>query len=110
MKNILICDDNIYIIEMLSHILGNHYLHTCLTLQTAETIFNNYQLDIIILDNNLPDGLGSEMILELKKRKPDIHYIIMSGDKPNNINELLNDDIDFLLKPFSIDDVLTLII
>lgn len=66
------------------------------------------QIDIVLLDMTMPGLSGSETLVELRKIKPSIHAIILSGYSHNEANDRLGDlNIDaFIQKPFELDTLL----
>jgi CheY-like chemotaxis protein len=67
------------------------------------------QVDIIIADANIPDMDGLELLRQVKSKHPDKKFVITtsSPDKENTAYQLGADA--FLLKPYDIDDLFTLI-
>ena len=45
----------------------------------ALEVFNNFTPSVILTDLNMPNMNGSEMIKQIKKMKPNIPIIVMSG-------------------------------
>lgn len=74
--------------------------------QASERIFL-YEYDCIVLDINLPDGSGFELISEIKKKNPETGIIIVSArdalqDKLSGLK--LGSD-DYLTKPFHLSEL-----
>ena len=67
------------------------------------------QVDIIIADANIPDMDGLELLRQVKSKYPDKKFVITtsSPDKEKTAYQLGADA--FLLKPYDIDDLFTLI-
>ncbi len=65
--------------------------------------------DVIIADANIPDMDGLELLSQVKSRYPDKKFVITTSnpDIENAANQLGADA--FLLKPYDIDDLFTLI-
>ena len=73
------------------------------TLAKAATQLQQQRPDIIIIDNQLPDGLGIEYIKEIKSNYPIIKIIMITGNADNMDKEtaLQNGADVFLAKPFT---------
>ena len=73
------------------------------TLAKAATQLQQQSPDIIIIDNQLPDGLGIEYIKEIKSTYPVIKIIMITGNADNMDKEtaLQNGADVFLAKPFT---------
>ena len=73
------------------------------TLAKAATRLEQQNPDIVIMDNQLPDGLGIEYIKEIKNNYPLIKIIMITGN--TNITDketaLQNGADVFLAKPFT---------
>jgi len=80
--NIAIIDDHKIIIDGLKIIIGKHegYNVVAQFYSCKETLtqLDNYVIDIFILDIELPDGSGIELIRTLHQKKPKSRIIIMS--------------------------------
>jgi len=68
----------------------------------------NIQFDLLISDLNMPDMDGEELVKILNKKIPDLRTIMMSGygDEFLAKNKLVDGKIEFLQKPFSINNLL----
>ena len=62
-------------------------------------------IDAVLLDLNLPDGLGWELLEEIQQRADRPSLVVMTGEGcvENAVDALRRGASDFLLKPFSID-------
>lgn len=68
----------------------------------------NNDVDIVILDVNLPQMDGISVLLEIKKIKPDLPVIIFTafGTNERVIEAMKNGAFDYLEKPFELDEFL----
>jgi DNA-binding response OmpR family regulator len=106
--DILIVDD-----EMdLCHILSLICLRKQFTVSCAHSLLDAFvQIEslpkLMFLDNNLSDGLGSEMIAQLKLRSPRTKIAFITAcDDPKIKNQALTQGVDyFLAKPFHLQGV-----
>ncbi len=66
------------------------------------------ELDIVLVDKNLPDGCGLEVIRELKKRAPELEFLIVTGDPSlkSPIEVVETGAFDYLPKPFEVGELL----
>ena len=73
------------------------------TLASATTHLQEQNPDIVIIDNQLPDGLGIEYIKEIKSTYPLIKIIMITGntDITDKDTALQNGADVFLAKPFT---------
>lgn len=73
------------------------------TLAKATTQLQQQNPDIVIIDNQLPDGLGIEYIKEIKSTYPLIKIIMITGntDITDKDTALQNGADVFLAKPFT---------
>ncbi len=73
------------------------------TLAKATTQLQQQNPDIVIIDNQLPDGLGIEYVKEIKSTYPLIKIIMITGNTDiTDKNKALQNGADvFLAKPFT---------
>ncbi len=105
--NALIVEDEIDICFLLTGILRKKNLDTAFvnTLREAEIALNAKTPGILIIDNNLPDGLGIDFIHQIKITHPSIKVImITANDTVDDKNKAFKAGADFFLgKPFTRD-------
>ncbi len=81
--NILVVEDNqgdfILIQEYLQEIFITAKIHHAITLAEANEIVDTENLDVILLDLTLPDGLGIDTFLSLQSKAEQIPVIIITG-------------------------------
>jgi YesN/AraC family two-component response regulator len=109
--NILVVDDEKVIIDgvVKACSLENYLIDTALNITTAiEKILKNYY-SIIICDIMMPDGDGFQILNELQSRNIDSALIMMTGYSTveNAVNSLYRGAIDFIPKPFTVDELLS---
>ncbi len=72
------------------------------TLAKASEYLEQTEPSVMILDNNLPDGLGMDFIPTIKKSHPSLKIIMISGfDKAAADVALENGADTYLAKPFT---------
>lgn len=101
-KHIFIVEDNQIYSMMLDYILSKDSIYEFVSFKSGEECLENLYLnpDIIILDYGLPGMNGYETLLEIKKRNPEIHVVILShyDDKELKQKMLKAGADDFILK------------
>lgn len=110
MKNILIIDDDIYINDMLEKVLvqEGYLVSHAYSGTEALLLLQNSIPDLILLDLMLPGLAGEEVLPKISN----IPVIVMSAkvDVKNKVSLLLNGAVDYITKPFDIDELLARII
>jgi len=105
MKKILIVEDEADICLLLNIILkeDNVEIEHAKSIAAAKKYLQQEPVDLVILDNRLPDGLGIDFIDELRKDFPSLKILMISGFKAATAKDLaLHNGADgFLEKPFS---------
>lgn len=103
-KRILIVEDEAKIVEFIeSYLLNSGYtVYKAFTGREALKIFEQQEIDLILLDLMLPDISGEEVCLEIRKNSgvPIIMLTAKSGDE-NIIKGLDMGADDYMTKPFS---------
>lgn len=106
MKHILIVDDDIHISNMLYEVLTKEGYKVSRSYSGTETLLllSSEKPDLILLDLMLPGLTGEEVLEKIK----DIPTIIVSAktDINNKVNLLLNGAVDYITKPFNINELL----
>ncbi|MEK6301885.1 MAG: sigma-54 dependent transcriptional regulator [Acidobacteriota bacterium] len=69
--------------------------------------FNSEHPDAVLLDVNLPDGSGLDMLSEIKRHQPDAVVIIMTGNVTvaDTIAALRGGAYDFVSKPINLEEL-----
>ena len=101
----LIVEDEIDICFLLTGILRKKNLQTRFvnTIHEAKNILSTHTPIVLFLDNNLPDGLGVNIIQEIKNTNPTLRIIVITADDTlANKNIALKAGADFFIgKPFT---------
>ena len=108
MKKILLVDDNEYDRVLYKRYLGNHLGHERLQLSEAATgeealaAFRRVKPDCVLLDHNLPDIDGIDLLVELSKEVPrDSLCVVMitgGGNEQLAVRALTTGALDYLVK------------
>jgi two-component system, NarL family, invasion response regulator UvrY len=88
MIKVLIADDNPVILATLRKILSAHtdiqiVCEATGGLQAMEMVRDN-PLDLVVLDVNMPDKHGLEVLIHLRKNHPDLPVLMLSGFSDSN--------------------------
>ncbi|MEN8169989.1 MAG: response regulator [Pseudomonadota bacterium] len=83
MPNILVVDDEEAVRQLLNDILDldGYTVFTAGTGVEASAIYGSNDIDLIITDLVMPEKGGVELIMELKKKDPNIKVIAISGGR-----------------------------
>ena len=81
MANILIIDDDELILSFLKERLMYEGFNVLTAIDGKEgmNLFNNNQVDLVITDIIMPEKIGFDIIIEMKRICPDIKIIAISG-------------------------------
>ncbi|MBN1601271.1 MAG: response regulator transcription factor [Chitinispirillaceae bacterium] len=107
---ILAVEDNVRLLESIEYYLKSEKL-LCTTAETYEDASGKialYTYDAVIIDINLPDGSGLNLIREAKKKDPTVGIIVISARNSleNKIEGLNLGADDYLTKPFDMAELI----
>ncbi|MDQ3315150.1 MAG: response regulator, partial [Verrucomicrobiota bacterium] len=112
-RRILIIDDERPILLTLEALLGRHGYQpeTAATAAYGLKILKNNSPAVVLLDLQLPDAQGLEMLEQIKQEKPDTQVIILTAhDSLNNaIESMKRGAYHFISKPYAAEELLSLI-
>ncbi len=81
MKRLLLVDDNMEFLELLSAVLKRHFhIYTAAGVQEALRVIETAAVDAICSDFNMRDGTGMELLEQLRSKGTQIPFLLMSGD------------------------------
>ena len=115
MKNILVLDDNKYILEALSanlcYYLGDCNIMTALNGAKGEDVLRTTPVDLILTDIDMPVEKGYEFIEHAKKNYPGVPVCVMTGDCSASVREKLGalGVTRYIEKPFQYDKLVSMI-
>lgn len=108
MKTVLIVDDEIDLCLMIKLFLTkkNYTVHTAHTLSDGYNLLHTIVPDSLLLDNNLPDGMGWKMVGSIQKEYPTMHITLISAYQAvKEYQTLLGNSVNVLEKPISLKDI-----
>jgi PAS domain S-box-containing protein len=113
LPSILIVDDDAGHCANLEDILEleGYTTVTAGSVATAHEQFEDHQPGILLLDLKLPDGTGTGLLAELKKKNPDCYGVIITAhaDLDSAVAALDEGAYYYLRKPFRVDELLGLL-
>ena len=111
-ETVLLAEDDETVRNLTRHVLegsGYRVLEAADGEAAVRKFFNNRELiDLLVFDIIMPKKNGKEAYLEIKKIRPDIKALFMSGytTEPVSRKGILETGLDFVLKPISPSDFL----
>ena len=79
-QRLLIVDDDANIVTGLQALLAEEWeVKTAMTARDARAVFADFSPDVVLLDMNLPDGNGVDVLHDLKMYSEAVSVIMMSG-------------------------------
>ena len=113
MSCILIAEDETRIAAFIEKGLRKNGYETAIANNGEDTLelLANEQFELLVLDIQLPIKDGCKIVSDLRAQQQFIPIIIITAccDAPKRINELPQQNLDYLIKPFRFLDLLTLI-
>ncbi|MBC7887779.1 MAG: response regulator [Ferruginibacter sp.] len=108
MKRVLIVDDEVDLCLLIKQFLTkrNYEVHIAHTLSDGLDKINSIKPDALMMDNNLPDGMGWERADEINKKYPAMNITLISAYQfAKDFRYKLDPSIRFLEKPISLKDI-----
>jgi DNA-binding NtrC family response regulator len=109
-KNILIIDDDPMVLSAIEPFLEDEgfNVQTAVTLAGARENVSLRSYDAVIIDQNLPDGSGIDLIRELRATNADMAIVVITGDAdvPLAVKAMQEGADNFLPKPLRLDNLL----
>jgi DNA-binding NtrC family response regulator len=107
---IVIVDDEEDLCFLLAKILRTHgyEVNSYFTLKSGLAGIASQKPDWVIIDNNLPDGLGWDHASDILETSPDLHLINISANPDSERNDI-SSRIHYLIKPVDVNSIVKLI-
>jgi two-component system, NtrC family, response regulator HydG len=110
MRNILLIEDDVAFCHLLEKFLMKHkfLVTTSFSAQEAKNKIQLEKFDLILTDLRLPDIDGISLLTEIKKTRPTIPIVLMTGysDVTTAVKAIQNGASDYISKPFNPEEVL----
>jgi two-component system OmpR family response regulator len=107
MKRVLIVDDEVDLCLLIKNYLSrkNYEVYTAHTLSDGFRKLEALHPDILLLDNNLPDGMGWKEAEKIHRQFPNINITLLSAyQTPKDFNKG-DMTVNVLEKPISLNDI-----
>jgi len=109
--NVLLVDDEVSFVETFSERLAMRNLEVTQAFsgeEALQVLEENHNIEVIILDVNMPGMDGLEVLAEIKKKYPLVEVIMLSGhaDVESAIDGMKQGAFDYLMKPCDIDQII----
>ena len=108
MKRILIIDDEVDLCMLIKSYLNkkDYEVYTAHTLHDGFKKLEMVSPDVLLLDNNLPDGIGWKEADKIHQHYPLMNITLISAyGMPKDLKLQVNSSINFLEKPISLTDI-----
>jgi response regulator of citrate/malate metabolism len=108
---LLVVDDESTLIELVGDAVERSLecrLSTAGSIAEARQVIESQPVDLLVVDLNLPDGRGTELLADLRRKRPLAGAIVITGSPSfeHAVSALREGAVDFLAKPFGMDDFL----
>ena len=108
-RKILIVDDERFIRLALSEALRSwdYEPFEAESVAEAASVFNEAEPAVVLLDIDLPDGSGLDVLTDIKKKNPETIVVMITGnvDVPNLVKALRGGAHDFISKPIKLEEL-----
>jgi len=112
-QSILIVDDNLELCETIADIFGEkgYTVDMANNGAEAEKKFAEKFFNVTLLDINLPDVEGTELLARLKKVHPETEVIIITGyaSLDSSVTAVCEGAAAYVIKPLAMNDVIAIV-
>lgn len=118
MAKLLVIEDESMLMQVLVDVIKEKYprikIHTANNGNDAVTLLSNISYDIVISDYKLPGQTGIDIFNKLKNNTIPLNgdtsfYLMSAFYKTPEISTYISSDLNFLKKPFNIDDIFSIL-
>ena len=111
-RRVLLVEDEVPLRRVIAHNLTSRGIHVCEagTASDAVNAATSEHHDLLLLDINLPDQTGWEVLRELKRRGTEVPTIVVSAVRVSQSRLEEFHPVAYLPKPFPIDALLRLVL
>ena len=103
-RRVLVVDDNVAIRELLARFLFSEGHSWQLAADGIEALrqLEGTDFDLVMTDLHMPGMTGEQLVQEIKKRKPKLPVLLITGNEPPVVSRVFD---GVLRKPFSFDQL-----
>ena len=110
--NVLLVDDEVSFVKTFSERLEIRDFKTSKAFsgkEALQVLAENENIEVVILDVKMPGMDGIETLTEIKRKKPLVEVIMLSGhaDVESAIEGMKHGAFDYLMKPADMDQIIT---
>jgi DNA-binding NtrC family response regulator len=106
---VLLIDDEEDYLNSLARVLSRRgmLVHKALNGEEGIAVFEREQVDVAVIDLKMPGRSGTEVLRELRRRRPEVQAIILTGHATveSGIEGMKEGAVDYLFKPQDPDDL-----
>jgi len=111
--HVLVVDDEVALLEVLSEALGTRFeVTTATSVHDAELILRKKKFKVVVADHLMPGGNGMGLLVRAREEYPQMQRILVTGYmKPEMLLRSVNEAALFryLLKPVSVIELVTVV-
>jgi CheY-like chemotaxis protein len=106
-KRILVADDDQFVRDLMRALLApsGYAIEEAADGEEAVRKCLHDSFDLLLIDHNMPEMSGPEACAEIRRQKPHMKVLMLSG----RVGESEPEEVSFLLKPFENHELLTLV-
>jgi len=113
-SRVLVIDDEVNLLRSIERRLEHHKIQVSVATSGAEglDILGKEPIDVVLLDINMPEMDGIEVLTIVKDRWPDIPVIMMTGyaTVETAVQAMKIGAFDFIQKPFDVEDIVLIMV
>ena len=106
-ESVLVVDDDPIFCELLVSdlMLRGVKIFSAFAIEDAREVIKKHHFDVVILDNHLPDGQGTDLLPDLQQMElPPYVMMVSADDQLNSISNSFSQGVhDYIVKPVSVE-------